>query len=207
MPAEKKPKKDDTEKNVPSAPPVFDVSKPGETAANPSSKPIIVSHKPMLKQDPMMKSEDGQDKEERKDLPKAKKETKIEPVSEIQPEDKAEDKPAEDSELDNDEKAVVEGSPDSGSSAIDALADEVGSKKADQKARDDAKKKQIEVDKIIASKKYNLPIHDGVVARSGIGTVFINIVLSLLVVVAGVVLAVDAGYLNIPIELPFDLIK
>ena len=50
----KKTAKKDEPNEIPSAPAVFDVSKPGETAAHPTSRPVILGHTSMLKKDPMV---------------------------------------------------------------------------------------------------------------------------------------------------------
>jgi len=44
------------------APKIMDVSKPGKTAPPASAKPVIVTNRPMLKQDPMMATPDGMEK-------------------------------------------------------------------------------------------------------------------------------------------------
>jgi len=40
---------------------VFDVARPGKTGPNPSSRPLIVGHRPLLTEDPMVKSADDND--------------------------------------------------------------------------------------------------------------------------------------------------
>lgn len=213
--SEEKPKdKDEANKtSAPTSPPVFDVSKPGETAASPTSRPIIVSHKSILKKDPMMSAdEDKPDDEKEKEAPlRPKREAKLEPPSaeEKKPEaEKESPEPAPASDENPKEEEPADNAPESSDAgAIDALAGETSTKKEQQKAEEEAAKKKAEVDKLIASKKYYLPIHDTAYGGSNAFTWFINSLLVILLLAAGAILAHDAGYIDLGLDLPFDLIE
>jgi len=74
-----------------SAPKVFDISKPGKSAPSSSSKPIIVSNRPILK-DPMMVDEQPEDKEDKEETsPTAISHVKIVPLTPDDDKDEAAD--------------------------------------------------------------------------------------------------------------------
>lgn len=196
----KKDEQQDSSAGIPSAPPVFDVSKPGKTAAEPTSRPIIVSHKPMIKQDPMVAPT-----EESSEKPLSpKKEANISPVSS----DVEEEKPKNQDEVVTEDTKEGENTANtSDSGAIDALADEAESKKKDKKADEDAAKKAAEIQNLVQSREYNLPIHDAGYGGKGFFNTFLTVLLILLMLGTLFVLAVDAGLIKVGLELPFDLIK
>lgn len=215
-PADEKPKdKEEAKKEAtPTSPPVFDVSKPGETAPPATSRPIIVSHKSILKKDPMMSDEEDKPEETNDKKPplQPKREAKLQPPSAagVKSEEDEGKTPATDAdsrEKPQEEEKTADVPESSDAGAIDALAGETSTKKEQQKADEEAAKKQAEIDKLIASKKYYLPIHDTVYGGSNALTWFINTLLIVLLLAAGVVLAQDAGYIDTGLDLPFDLIK
>jgi len=182
---------------IPSAPPVFDVSKPGKTAADPSSRPLIVTHKPMVKQDPMVAPETEEKKEEKKPLT-PKREAVLQPSEELISEEAK--KPKEE------EKKPEENTSDD-SAAIESLAGEAEAKQKNKKQDEEIAKKAAEIENLIQSKKYNLPIHDASYRSKSLFTTLLNIILILMVLAALFVLAIDAKLINVGLELPFDLIK
>lgn len=186
---------------IPSAPPVFDVSKPGKTAADPSSRPLIVTHKPMVKQDPMVAPE--ADENEKKKPLTPKREVVVQPSEELANE-KSEKTPEE-------EKTPREDKPEDStpyeSNDIESLAGEAQSKQKAKKEDEEIAKKAAEIENLIQSKKYNLPIHDGAYASRSIFATLLNILLIVLALATIFVLAVDAGMVDVGLELPFDLIK
>lgn len=214
---------DQSDPTVPSAPPVFDVSKPGESAPHPNSKPIIVGHKPMIKNDPMMAEEDSKD--ESSEAPakqlKPKREAVIEPPAavekEIKPSEEADDNQAAEKLAQPEVSTGIEDEKDNlqntdrtdsiTSPAVEALADEAGKTQQQKQESEAAKKRQEEINKLITGGKYKLPIHDTVYGGSSHFNLFVNFLLIILLIAVGIVLAIDAGWLNLPIDLPFDLIK
>lgn len=220
-------KKETSKTGIPSAPPVFDVSKPGETAATPTSRPIIVGHKVMVKKDPMVSSEasdeDSKPTEEAPSKLVHKKETTIKPPSEEPNEEQkaeealpAEEKAAEpETPEEKPEPSVAPkseeeeaGKPEStGTGAIGALADEASAKRQGQKAKEEEEKKQAHIEELIKSGKYHLPVHDAAYSGSRTFSLFINTLLIVLLLATGAILAHDAGYIDLGLDLPFDIIK
>lgn len=227
---------DDSEKiEVKGAPKVNDIAKPGESPPSPTSRPIITNRTGMIKQDPMVSgkpdeeeskadqledkdSEDiekktelnikpvdsGEDTEqtgeEKPEKPEEQEAQKEEPVNEEEKasEEKA-DEPAEDSAEETD-------SSTSDSAAIDSLATNAEAKKAASKVAEEEQKKADKIQGLIDSKKYYVPIVEG--GHKASSQRFATWLLIILLVFAILVyLAIDAGYLDVGISLPFDLIK
>jgi hypothetical protein len=217
--------KPENKDGVPSAPPIYDISKPGKTAASPTSKPVIVGHGSMVKNDPMVSSPDDEavpenEKEEKVEV-RHKRETTIKPIN-LTSQDKEEETPPEEKQESKDDKNddTKEDKPDekkskddsdqpeaSTSGAIDALAGEASAKRQSQKQKEAEENKKQAIQELIKTGKYHLPIHDAVYRRTNAFALFINLLLVILLLLAGVVLAQDAGYIDIGLVLPFDLIK
>lgn len=238
----KKTKKKEEPAEPAGAPKVFDVAKPGKTAADPTARPVIVGHGSMIKQDPMVvpievsdaetkmpastegvkivpivgvKSSKNEDKSVEAD--EKPEDADIKPEPEILESEKEESKDEETPAPEETSEEVVEptpeeepaeekaeaGSTDSGSAATDALANQAASQKADQKKSEQEAKKAEELAKLIESKKYFVKVHQGPAGHSYASWLLVI----LFVISIGVVLAIDAGYLNVGIALPFDMIK
>lgn len=200
---------------VKSAPQVNDVAKPGSIAASPTSRPIITSHVGMIKQDPMVAGHDSEPEEKTA----KKSEIKLEPISEEKKpeteektpeepdkteEEKESTKPLEENQSEDEEKK--DDSTSSDSAAIDSLASAAESKKVLAKEEEVEQAKEAKIEELINSKKYNVSIVEG--GHKATSQKIISWVLLLLLLAAvGAYLAVDAGYLDIGIDLPYDLIK
>lgn len=86
MPAKKTTKSKTAESKEPAgAPKVFDVAKPGETAADASSRPLIVGHGSIIKQDPMVVDPAAEPK------PASKRGVSLQPVTDTKDEAKKAD--------------------------------------------------------------------------------------------------------------------
>jgi hypothetical protein len=197
---------------------ITDVAHPGTTAPSESSKPIIVTNRPILK-DPMVveKDKDGETPAKKtavepkiKPLPEAKpEEAKPESTAEATPEVKpdkpeptaeAEPKPVSDTKP---ETKPDEAAPETGKAG--AAADDKGTTDQNQKIPDaemDAAAKAAaehegEIQKLVDSKKYFLPIN-AVEQRRSRRFVALGIILSLLLIVAWVDIALDAGLISLP---------
>lgn len=134
---------------------VFDVTKPGETPADPTARPVIVGHAQGLKQDPMVKEDP--DVEQSSSAPPIKKgELKLQPLSASAPAEKS-DEPESPAE----EKPTVESTAPSEepeqASAVDVLADEAAKTHSDKES-EAALQRQKEIEKAIASNKYHVKI-------------------------------------------------
>lgn len=196
---------------------VFDVSKPGSTPPDSSSKPIIVSHKPMIK-DPMMQEEAAvSEVEETEKISSTPKDTGkvIEPLSKDsddnkeEPKKESEEKPPEEPSDDktSDDKEKDEVDPKSGDSADSAVVDAVLSQ-AEQKGK---KSKEAEAlaereaanNKLIESKKYFVKIKQPKRRRNK--RMLLTLIFVILLGLVGVGLAADAELIDI--NVPFDFIK
>lgn len=161
---------------------VFDVAKPGESAPPATGRPIITQHPGGMTQDPMVKQKEtvvskDADAETTKPLEDELSESAatdkkvIAPISDdMKNKDSTDDTPTEDPKEGNDNQIKTEDEPlsDGGEAgAVDALAQEVSSKKEAAKAETEAKKQRAEVQKIIDSKKYVVPIGEEAHRKSG----------------------------------------
>lgn len=126
---------------------VFDVSKPGETAADPTSRPVIVGHTGTRQQDPMVVEE----KTDEKTSPANKEKLVLEPKRELNIEPPSE---LENSKKDPEPSVQPSEKEETGSGVVDALAEAVTTKKEQAKAKSEDGQKTQEIEKIIASKKY-----------------------------------------------------
>ncbi|MBI5357296.1 hypothetical protein HZB74_00390 [Candidatus Saccharibacteria bacterium] len=218
----KKTTKKDDKDEVPSAPAVFDVSKPGETAAHPTSKPVIVGHTSTLKQDPMVApASEMEEAEDKKDNISKKAELVVQPISEDQSDEEEASKEEKDSSEDEEEKAEPDSDdkpeqdsepkadekPDSSDSGeIEALASEAESKKQSKKELEEEKKEEEKIKELANSKKYFLPIREGGKKRSG-EIMMIWFLLTSILITAAAWFVIDAGYYDPGFELPYDFIK
>ncbi len=220
---------------VRSAPKVNDVAKPGSTAASPTSRPIITNHSSIIKQDPMVSGgEDSSDDTEKSETDKennskSKSKIKIAPLNEglktdkgevdkkeaVEPEPPLAEKNLEEKLPDDSEDAesqkiiaeepVEEDSENSDSGAIETLAKSADNKKSSKQAQEE-EARQEKVKELIASKKYNANIVEG--GHKATSQKFATWILIFLVLCsAAVYLAIDAGYLDIGVDLPYEIIK
>lgn len=186
-----------------------DVSKPGETPASATSRPVIVGHSPMIKKDPMVRDSIGDPEESKSEddsrLPIQTHEIKIEPLKEAsktkeepEPEEEVAKKPKA-----TEEKPEEEPKPKDG--AVEALAGEVNAKREEQKQKEAAEAKAKELEKVIESKEFFLPI--GQAARRRSAFRFVLIFVALLVLAAAILnFMIDAETIDIGVEPLTDLL-
>lgn len=210
----------------------FDVSKPGETPADATSRPIIVNHSSMIKKDPMVRESSDEPDEKPETESKApvqtheikieplKKEGKSEEDSTAEPEPEVSESKAETPAFKDEE--VQEKSADplqkpddkpedgkesgkkEGGGAVEALAGEVTAKREEQKQNEAAEAKAKEIEKIIESKEFFVPIKQ-TASRSALR--FILIFISLIIVTIVVLnFAADAELINLGAEPLTDLL-
>jgi len=184
-----------------------DVDKPGKSAPSATSKPVIVTNRPIL-QDPMVVDEDAASKKEttsKEDLThssgsrvkpleepaRADADTeKSQPIEDKQPEP---DKQAEPENKTTDEKPGKEKTQPAGDETDDkdgAPAKPEPSKTAEQT------KQAVGVQKLIDSKKYELPIN-AVEKRKTKRFMVLGILLAVLLTLAWIDIAADAGLIQI----------
>lgn len=182
---------------------VNDVARPGQSAPSASSRPVIVSNRPILK-DPMMVSEDDAEEaktaetlaSKAKDIPKLQM-----PAATIAPPTSEAD--VETSEATTDEtptkKAPDESLPDDTAPA-EPNKDKASSSTVQNPDNDVEAKQQAEhtvaIQKLIATRQYFLPIN-AVEKRRSKRFVALGIMLSLILAVAWVDVALDASLIHL----------
>jgi hypothetical protein len=196
------PSKQDSNKGV------FDVSKPGSTPPDSSAKPIIVSHKPMIK-DSVVKEEQINEQAETKPEQKLKapseksedSKTVIQPLITTDKDDKKVESSKVDSKLDvstdnskntDQEKVVVD--------AVVSQTNEKKQKKFDEEAEQANKEK---IDKLIESKKYFVKVRPAKAKRNKRAVLIV--LLLFIIGLIGFGAAADAELVNI--KVPFDFIN
>lgn len=207
---------------------VNDVSKPGETPASSNARPTITGHSPTIKSDPMVAFSSNKNKSkdiDEEDKPRgesyvAKSQTKISPISEDMKsgeEDKQEvESPSAEKPVENKKEDTKKDKPDkpeeksnsagSESAAIDAVAQTADAKKAESKDAEEDQKHRDYIDGLVKEGKYRLSIIEG--GHKGSAERFISWIFFLLLLASvGVYLAIDAGYIDIGFDLPFEFIK
>ncbi len=195
---------------------VFDVAKPGEAAPPATGRPIITQHPGGMTQDPMVKQKETavikdadveiaklQEDESNDSVITEKK--VIAPISDdMKNNASSDDTSTEVPEEENGDQTKTEDEPlnDGGDAgAVDALAQEVSSKKEASKAEAQAKKQREEIQKIIDSKKYVVPIGEEAHRKSG-RRALMFLVVFLVIVVLAVNFGVDAELIDVGFE-PF----
>lgn len=187
--------------------PVMDVSKPGETPADATSRPIISGH--AVLKDPMVNATDAETEApidalaESDESPKevaapsvAHKVIKpLEPGVDAADSDKKEEP--------KDEKKPE--SEVSDGAVVDAVLDQVTDKKKQEAVDAEEQKRRELVDKLVEEKKYFVPIGETKARKTS--KILLIFIAALLPVLVGLVLAIDADIIKTNITLPFDLIK
>lgn len=185
-----------------------DVTKPGKTPPDTTARPVIVGHKPLLKQDPMVNdtnTEEIQEKANKEQFDANHTAKVVEPPEGVVTGEETKPKPTEPNEESKQAESVVDEKPQSDEAAVvDAVAEQAGSKKKEAEISEEEKKKQEEINQLIEEKKYFVPIK---VASRKRNTRSAVIAVILLLIVAGLYLAADAGAIKLPFSLPFNFIK
>jgi hypothetical protein len=213
--------------------PVFDVSKPGKSAPNASSRPIIVGHKIM--QDPMVSSDNKEeDPEQKVDVrvsssgksvappssskaviePSSEEKEKPDPVSgnEKKPEganseEQTDEKPETDSA--ETEGAGVEESPaaekEDSSAVVDAVVEQADSKKKKDEMSEQDKAKQEAINELIDQKKYFVKISPAG-RRRWPKIAILTLLFAMVFGGGGALLAADAGLIDLGFDPPFNFI-
>lgn len=175
----------------------MDVTKPGNSSPDTSSRPVIITHKPEVS-DPMVnKTSETSVSPEKKEVTSTHNKV-IQPLT-----NKDEEQTIENSSADN-TKTSEQKEADQEAAVVDAVAGQADlGKKNDQKENED-KKRNEELQKLVDEKKYFVPI--GQVSRRRNRRVLL-VFIAILLIIAGVYLALDAGLIKNSIDLPFNLIK
>lgn len=170
------------------------------SAAHKVIQPISGSDSDEEKSEP--ESEQAHEDTEKTEAPAAEHEEKQEPQHEDPkptpkpetPKESEESKPAE----------VEEGSDTAG---VDELAKSVESKKEAAKKAEEQVQKDAVLQELIESKKYFVKIGHSTTTSSSSSEKILIAFIVFLVLVVGAYLVIDAGLVNVNINLPFDIIK
>lgn len=205
----------------------MDVSKPGKTAPDNSSRPVIISHRPIV-QDPMVKTDVPSAVEASvvvEEKPVSHGEKIIQPITALATEPSPTPEP--DAKTEQSEPAVQDASKDSETEKIDSPPPEpssteddnseavveavagqadIVSKKKQTELTEADKAKQEALQKLIVDKKYFLPIGQQQ-HRRNTRTALVGILFIILLAVGGLYALIDAGLISVPFELPINLIN
>ena len=198
--------------------PINDVEEPGKSAASPTSKPVLVTNRPIMK-DPMVvtdeaKNETSEDQANATKSIKGSSNNKVEPLStstesqdnQTEPNNKSE---AETQSQEAAKKQLTESDNNSESKSSDSAVEESkvtnpttdkkSSKTPGEEEEAEASRKaerDANLQKIVDNKTYFLPIN-AVEKRKTKRIIVLGIVLSLVLAVAWVDVALDAGLIEI----------
>ncbi len=200
---------------------ISDVEKPGTTPANATSRPVIVGHGPVMK-DPMVTTDKKDTNDQATDTPSAAK-LRVEPkkvIKPLTPEETAEEDATKDPAPESEAPAKdTTGKPEpekpkpaepaedssSESAVVDAVLDQANETKQSDIEDKAAAERQELVGKLVADKKYFVPLATAQHRRNN--KIALVALVALLPLLVGGVLAVDAGIIETGVQLPFDLIK
>ncbi|MDB5185525.1 MAG: hypothetical protein JWL85_48, partial [Candidatus Saccharibacteria bacterium] len=184
---------------------VFDVSKPGKTAANASSRPLILGHKTMVQDHTMVGPEVEKKEEAAPEVPEEpmKLPTRSKTITPPSEEKETPPKPANDSS--QEPEVNPQDLSSSESAVVDAIAEQAAGKKKDGNVSKEDKEKQKALDKLIEDKTYFLNITPPARKRNMRAAVISLVIV--LVGVVGLAAAADAEILNLGFKPPFDFIK
>jgi hypothetical protein len=209
-------KNPDLKKEIEKSAKMFDVVKPGKTPPSSTSRPTIVGHTAMIKQDPMVRgSEDSDDSaashaplkshSASKDIAPAehavKREKVIEPESphdESEP-DENKPKPEEPGKQPEKEEASEPDDSPPADGAVNALANEVTAKREEQKLDEELQAKYDEVEKSIEKREYFVPIGQ-VSRRRSEHRMLIVLLLVIILSAAALNFLIDAEIIDIGIK-------
>ena len=186
---------------------IIDVAHPGDSAPSPNSKSVIITHRPTI-QDPMMNAAEKPADTEDSTEPAAPSDvahsahtvlqplTAPEPAEESEPEVEAEPKTEEPKPAEKPETDAKP--PEASGTGTDA---KLGTKdiqtEAQMAASDDAEtKRQADLQVLVDSKKYYLPINTLETKRTK-QFVLVGVLLSLILIIAWADIALDAGLIHI----------
>ena len=183
----------------------FDVSKPGKTPASPTSKPVIVSNRPIMK-DPMVQENDQA-------VPTDESKTSVSSFGKrLQPTDssltKNDDQPqTEESAKASDEPKDQLAEETAGETVVDAVLEQAGDSKQASAEERKAQARHDQAQKLIANKTYFLPIGNQAASQKKRGQPLALATLVILILGIATYLLLDAKVIPNDITLPIEFIK
>ncbi len=200
---------------------VMDVSRPGKGKIVPTSRPVVA---PLVADTPKNDDTDAgtstPETEQPAPLTPSSGHKVIEPLSETAvtedtetadaieaaaPEESAAEQDSEGAEP---EPETAAGQDQTSEAAeVNALAKAAEAKKLAAKEAEAQKKKEEELQQLIDSKQYVVPIGQGARSARSRSGMFVGVLLAVLVLLLAAYLLVDAGVVDPGFDLPFELIK
>lgn len=195
---------------------VMDISKPGKgrvvATSRPVVAPIVDSSKPTI--------DGGATAEESQKTGTGSARKVIQPISGgLKSDESAEEVPKEQADSPDDSQPTEANKPEektdqdnspamemSDAASVEALASTAETKKQAAKKAEEQAKREAELNELIASKKYFVPVKHGVGGSSG-ARLALFLLIGILALLAGAYLLVDAGVIDLGIELPYEIIK
>ncbi len=177
--------------------PIMDVSKPGETSAAPTTRPIIAGHRTIMK-DPMVSNDvSAPDIEPPKPAePESAPSTRakvIQPPVSVEPAKQEEAKPEEPAAAEPEKEPTQD--TDSSEAVVDAVIDQAVSKKKDDKLTEEDIRQQEAIEKLVADKTYFVPV--GQVKRRHRRMALLTVFIIALVLAGLFVYGVQSGRINL----------
>lgn len=197
---------------------LFDVKKPGKTAAGATSRPIIVGHSMGITQDPMVAPADKKKVEPTLAAPSepqplgATVKVKVEPLNhDVKPEPEVVDTesvatPEPETQSSPESEKAPEPSPATKeSAAVDGLVNEVSAHQADKKQKQDIEHKTEEIEHLITTKEFFVPIGAASRRRSH-HRIILVVLLSLVLIAVCLNFAIDAEAIDIGFNALTDIL-
>ncbi|MBI1857137.1 hypothetical protein HY003_03030 [Candidatus Saccharibacteria bacterium] len=198
---------------------VFDVAKPGKTPANASSRPIIVTHHPIIKDSVVVGDTDKKDETPAVDATSSQQSAHIsnyagkiiKPMETSDDSVSIEDTSAVSTESNESSKEDTEISApqtnDTDESPEARVAEETSQKEAEEKSASkeakEAEERDVRLQKLVEEKKYFVNVSEN---HRQNGTKPIAVILLLLfLVVCGVYFAIDADIIKTDLKLPYSV--
>lgn len=197
---------------------VFDVAKPGSTAPSSTSKPVIISHKPIIKDSTVLAEKKASDNTEGEATKTSiEKVTTAKVIQPLTPQESDEEEAKSEStnkteDTPEDEEKVSKEMPDDSGelddklreeAIVDAVVSQSDSKIVKKKEADEQLLRTEKIDKLIASKQYYVKIKQTRSKRNKKKLLLILFIVFLGMIAFG--LAADAEIIDF--NVPFDFIK
>lgn len=203
--------------------PIDDVAKPGDTPADATSRPLIVSSGAMMK-DPMVTDDSKAKTDEPSSLQTSPKKV-VEPLAEadsdpvdaeVKPDnadatkedtpkpEKADEKAKSDAKAEAKSTEPTDSEQADDTAVVDAVVDQVADNKQVSEEDKAAEERQKVVDQLTEQKKYFVPLAAAQHRRNN--KIAVIVICALVPLIVGVILAIDAGVIDLGFDLPFDII-
>jgi hypothetical protein len=192
---------------------IFDVSKPGSTAPSSSSKPIIVSHKPIIKDSTLIENTEQKPSNSNPEVLKAPSEkvevskTVIMPLSDNESNSESDQDDTKESKKNQEKEPLSKSSKSTEKSqeetVVDAVISRAGDKKQKKLDEEELEAKKDRINNLVESKKYFVKVRQPKSKRKK--RALLLVILLIIATFIGFVIAADAEVINV--KVPVDFIK